>query len=247
MKNRIIITLLSLFILCAALLPISANKNPLYLIDGADIFSEAEEAVIQSELSEAGDELKTDLFVVTVPDFGGYEAAQVAEDYVNDRLAFRYEDKVMLLVSMDAGNRELWIFPYGEAEDRLTDSKIDTLLYDIADHFSERYYTEGIEEYISGCKGNLSYNFIFNLIICLVIGFVIAFIVTLVLKGQLKSVRSQAKADNYLKKGSLTVSVSRDLFLYRNVTRTEKPKNNGSSGSARSSSSGGSSGRGVSF
>lgn len=243
MKNRIIITLFTLIILCTAVLPISANKDPLYLTDGADIFSEAQEALIQTDLSEASSKLKTDLFVITVSDFGGKEAAEVAEDYVNNRLAFKYEDKIMLLVSMDTGNSELCIFPYGDARDRFTDSKTDTLLYDIADHFDEGNYTEGIDEYISGCSSYLSFNFMFNLIICLIIGIVIAFIVTLVMKGQLKSVRSQAKADNYLKKGSLNVTVSRDIFLYRNIIRTEKPKSNSASGSVRSSSSGGSNGR----
>lgn len=45
---------------------------------------------------------------------------------------------------------------------------------------------------------------------------------------------------NYMKRGSLNVTESRDLFLYKTFTRTAKPKNNSSSGSSMHTSSSGS-------
>ena len=72
------------------------------------------------------------------------------------------------------------------------------------------------------------------------IGVLIAFIVVLIMKSQLKSVRFQPKANNYLKQGSLNITESRDIFLYSTVVRTEKPKSNSSS--SGSSSGGGRSG-----
>ena len=60
--------------------------------------------------------------------------------------------------------------------------------------------------------------------ICFLIAFVIALITVLVMKGQLKSVRRQHFAGNYLQEGSLDVTFSQDLYLYRNVTRTPRPK-----------------------
>ena len=80
-------------------------------------------------------------------------------------------------------------------------------------------------------------------------GLVVAFIVTAVFKGQLKSVKQQTRAENYVVDGSMKVTEASDLFLYRHVTRTARPKNNGgnSSGSHRSSSGRSHGGRGGSF
>jgi uncharacterized protein len=66
------------------------------------------------------------------------------------------------------------------------------------------------------------------------------------MKGQLKSVRKQNRANNYMKTGSLQVTVHRDLFLYRDITRTRK-QTNSSSGGSRSSGGGSRSVGGGSF
>lgn len=58
----------------------------------------------------------------------------------------------------------------------------------------------------------------------------IALIVTGVMRGKLKSVRFQPKADDYLKEGSMQLTENRDLFLYSHLDRRAKPKDNGSSG-----------------
>ena len=60
------------------------------------------------------------------------------------------------------------------------------------------------------------------------------------MNGKLKSVKFQTAADNYVKEGSMNITESRDLFLYRTVTSVAKPKNDDSSsdGGFHSSSSG---------
>ena len=64
------------------------------------------------------------------------------------------------------------------------------------------------------------------ILICLAIGFVIALIVCGILWSQLKSVRFKNSASDYVRRDSLVLTLSRDIFLYRNVTRTPRPKNN---------------------
>ncbi len=44
------------------------------------------------------------------------------------------------------------------------------------------------------------------------------------MKGQLKTVQSQSKADDYVKSGSMKLTKQNDLFLYKHVERREKPK-----------------------
>lgn len=71
------------------------------------------------------------------------------------------------------------------------------------------------------------------------VGFVIALISTSIMKMQLRSVRSQAAADSYIKSGSMQVTKTNDLFLYRLVDRREKPRenNSGISGGSRTHTS----------
>ena len=81
------------------------------------------------------------------------------------------------------------------------------------------------------------------LIIAVLIGFVVSLIVTGFMRLGLHSVYSEPSADSYTKKDSLRLTKNYELFLYRNVTRTEKPKesssSNSSGGSATHSSSSG--------
>ena len=66
--------------------------------------------------------------------------------------------------------------------------------------------------------------------ISLVIGLIAAVIYTAILKGQLKSVAPAKAAQNYICADSFKLTDSRDVFLYRNVTRQPRQQNNGSSG-----------------
>ena len=67
--------------------------------------------------------------------------------------------------------------------------------------------------------------------VSLIVGAVLSFLIPMsVLKGQLKSVRMQAAASSYVRPGSRELRQQRDIFLFRNVTRTARPKNNSSSG-----------------
>lgn len=76
--------------------------------------------------------------------------------------------------------------------------------------------------------------------VSVIIGFIIALIAVGVMKSKLKTVRFKTTANSYLKKGSLNITDSSDLFLYRTVNRTAKPKDNeGSGGSSTHTSSSG--------
>lgn len=83
-----------------------------------------------------------------------------------------------------------------------------------------------------------------KVIICLIIsatvGLVFALIMIGVYKSQLKSVSKAHSADGYVKRGSFALTHNRDIFLYKNVSKTAIPKS--SSGSGHSSTHIGSSG-----
>lgn len=64
------------------------------------------------------------------------------------------------------------------------------------------------------------------LVISILIGVVVAFLVVGAMKAQLKSVRQQSGAANYVIGESLNLTVSRDMFLYKRVSRTPRAKSN---------------------
>lgn len=79
------------------------------------------------------------------------------------------------------------------------------------------------------------------LVISVIIGLVIAFFYTSFLKSQLKTVKSKPSASDYVIPGSFNLTGQRDVFLYRNVKKTPKPKNNNTGSRGGSSFGGGSS------
>lgn len=76
-------------------------------------------------------------------------------------------------------------------------------------------------------------------VIAVVLGVIVGFITVTVMKSKLKSVRSNDYAAEYVVPGSMQLTVSYDSFLYRNVIRRERPKNNNSGRSGRSGGFGG--------
>ena len=168
--------------------------------------------------------------------------------FLYDEMEFGYgenHDGVLLLVSMDP--REYRILSNGFAGVAIDDGDIDSIGDKIVSDLSDGNYAAAFNEFADQCDyyldGHLNgfpFNAGKNLVICLIIGIVAGLIVALILKGQLKSVRKQDRANVYVKPGSMQVTVHNDFFLYRDVTRTKKESSSGSSGGSARSSGGGS-------
>ena len=69
----------------------------------------------------------------------------------------------------------------------------------------------------------------------ILIPLLIAFIMMSKKLAKMKTAVENDYAANYMKPGSKTLTVSRDLFLYSHITKTAKPKNNSSSSHTSSS------------
>ena len=59
-------------------------------------------------------------------------------------------------------------------------------------------------------------------LISIIIGVIIGFIVVSVMKSQLKSVRANSGASEYMVPGSFNLTISQDISLYERTTRTPK-------------------------
>lgn len=242
--KKIFALLTAVIIFCAVATPVFAETEVDYVLDSAGILSAAEESRLEEKAAEAKEKYGCDIGIYTV-DFGSeivsdYEAQWLAEDYYND--AVFSDNGILLMIFFDNDGRGgTYIATAGECIDIF----YDDLLGDIEDNFynylSDRDYYNATLSFVSDCSDEITDYYSFNSIWFLLapgIGIVIAFIAVGSMKGQLKSVRSKPNASDYTKAGSMKLTASNDIFLYRKVTRTPKPQNN-SPGSSSHTGSGG--------
>lgn len=235
------------------------------MVDMADLLSDSEEKELQNQLDEISERQKVDVVVVTVDSLGSKSPMDYADDFY-DYNGYGFGDKkdgILLLLSME--ERDWYITTTGYGITAITDAGLDYISDKFVSYLSDGEYADGFEvyaelcdEFITQAKTGKPYDVnnmpkepfkVFpKIIIAFGIGFAVAFVVTMMMKGQLKSVRRQAAADSYVKQGSMVITDSRDLYLYRTVSRTARPKDSSSSGgggsSTHSSSSGSSHGGG---
>lgn len=235
----------------------------LRLVDNADLLNNKEEATLLAKLDEISERQQADIVVVTADTLGGKTPMDYADDFY-DYNGYGFgenNDGVLLLVSME--DRDWWMSTSGYGITAITDAGIeyisDKFLSDLSDgKYAEAFssYADLCDEFFTQAKAGKPYdvghmpkepfNFAWCLAVALLIGYVVAAVVTGSMKRQLKTVRFQSAANSYVKANSMNVSESRDLFLYTQITRHEKPKETSSSGGSttHTSSSGGTHGGG---
>lgn len=253
---RKILSTITVFLLCASLTVVAAafpvavvgtpNGEFGLLVDDADLLTASEEAALLKHLTKISETYQAEVIVITLISLQGQEADDMVE-MLYDELDYGCGDNrdgVMLMVSM--AEREYRILSNGFAADAISVSDIDDMGDAIAPHLSDREYMRAFEEFADQCEyyldghiNGFSFDFTGNLVIALVIGLIVSVITILILRGQLKSVKKQYQANAYIRDGSMNVTHASDLYLYRNVTRREKPKSSSGSGSGSSRNVGG--------
>lgn len=238
MKRILSILIVSLIICSLFVTTITANEKSSRLVDDADLLTQSEENAILNKLDDISKKYEFDVVIVTQESIGKKTARDFADDYYDYNGYGFGEDYtgLLLLITFDDEGGIWHISTHGEAIDAFTDTDIDSIGSLMSDDMSEdNYYNafntfiDQCDYYINGYINGFPFDAGMSLVISLVIGFIIAFIAVSVMKGKLTSVAFQKNATTYVKEGSMNITTSRDFFLYSTITRTEKPKDNGSS------------------
>ena len=242
MKKKIISLILALTLCCCLALSASASYD-VSVWDEADLLTDAEEAQLSEKLAEISDLYDAEIVIMTLESSGGQDIDELVNSVYNT-MDFGYgenRDGILLLICMDI--REYRILSNGFAGTAITGSDInyigDAMVPDLSDgNYAAAFdiFADECVYYLDGYINGFDFDPFSTLLTSLIAGLIIGWIVTAVLKGQLKSVRRQDEAQVYIKPGSMRLTVEKDLFLYRNVTRTKKANNNNSSGSRSGSS-----------
>lgn len=232
--------------------PVHAWSDTPLLVDDAELLSNSEENALLETLEDISRRQQMDIVVVTTDSLYGQTPRNYADDFY-DYNGYAM-DGVLLLVSMES--RDWYISTAGYGITAVTDAGLEYMANQFLDDLSDGYYYDAFTTYANLCDefidqakngrpydaGNMpkgAYPFGFNLLVSLVIGFVVALIITGVMAAQLKTVDFQRTAKNYVKAGSLHVTNAREIFLYRQVHRRPRPKQNSSGGSRTHTSSSG--------
>ena len=239
------------------------------LVDDADLLTLEEEDQLMAKLETISNEQQCEVAVVTVNSLGGKTATAFADDYYdyNGYGAGEGRDGIILLISM--ADRDWAISTHGYAITVFTDAGQAHMVDAFRPYLSNGEYAAAFEcfadlcdEYLVQAKTDKPYDidnlqddyyqeetkvgflrgFMNLLVITLPVGIILSFLITGIMKSKLKSVRRQSAASNYVREGSVNITDSRDVFLYRSVSKTAKEKSSSSSsGSSTHSSSSGSS------
>ena len=251
-KKKLICVFFALFLSVMAVLPVSAAGDLPRVCDFADLLSDSEETELSDKLDEISERQQLDVIVVTVDSLEGSSIEAYADDFY-DYNGYGFgdgRDGIIFLLSM--GEREWQISTKGYAITVFTDAGLNYMKDWISMDLKNGDYAAAFttfanycDDYITQAATGLPYDvdnlpsepfpYFMLLVFCFAIAFVIALIATAIMKGQLKSVGSQWKADDYVKSGSMKLTKKNDMFLYRHVERREKPKENTSSSSSGSS------------
>ena len=228
-------SLILTLVLCLCLtLQVSAAQLP-RLVDSANLLTDGQRAELLDRLDRVSEELQTDVVIVTMASLGGYSADAVIEAFY-DEYNYGYgpgRDGVVLLLAME--ERDWRILSNGFAATAITLGEIDEIGEHIVEELSDGEFMEAFMEFVSLCsyeiegeRNGFPFNFGLSLVVSLAIGFVVAFIATGIMRAKLRSVRSQSAAREYMKPGSMHLTRSSDLFLYRTMSRRHKPQNTSS-------------------
>lgn len=244
-----LLTVLSL-LLCFALPVFAAGADP--VADDADLLTASQEDTLTQLAEDFREQWDMDMVIVTADDVKGMESEEYADFYYDSNgygIGPGY-DGILLLIDME--NRVCAISTCGEAKEIFTDGDMDYILDEVIYYLSDGDYHEGAATFIQLCddiclqmQDDIFYDIadtedmtedselspVSVAIISLVAGLIVALIATGIMRSKLKTVRAKNAAADYLKPGSLNLTESRDLFLYRNVTRRERPKQNSGGGS----------------
>ena len=232
----LLFTVLLSVLLCMS---VSAESAAPRLADEADILTKTEESELILLLDEISERQRVDVVVHTVQSIGT-DSVQDAADNLFERCGYGMgEDRscILLLISMEARDWHITTAGYGITA--ATKVGIAYIEENMVPYLSDGAYAEAFSTYAEICDRFITmaksgnpfdaddlpkepFPVLRNLIVCLGIGMIVGWIAVGKMKAKLISVRRRSEATEYTKHGSMHVTESKDIFLYRTVSKTEK-------------------------
>ena len=228
--------------------------------DSAKVLTEDEDNELEDALEELSLRQSFDVTIATIESLESvdYDSMEAYADDLYDFCQFGYGPEMDGVLLVSVGDRKWHISTCGYGITAFTDAGIQYLGQQMTPFMADgdyagafRTFVQWSDTYIDAARAGHPYDVnnlpreplsLMYLFLALGIGLVLAWVVVSVMKSQLRSVAFQENAASYVREGSMNLTNSRELFLYRDVSRTEhvEAKDSDSSGgsSTHTSSSG---------
>ena len=252
--HRIQALLLTVMLMLMMFSPVGvkAEEEQRFMLDYAGLISQEQSAELETKLDELGQKYEMHFVIVTDDDSGVTSPMEYADDFFDYNGYGAGTDRSGTLLYINLSTRDWWISTRGYGITAFTDAGIQYIGEQITEYLGDGDYYEAFETYVTLCDdfvaqaktgepydvGNMPkepYPFSGILLISLAAGLIVALIYILVLRGQLKSVAPNESAADYVVKGSLHVTNSREFFLYHTLHRTVRAESSSSGGGGGSS------------
>ena len=245
-----------------------ADGDMEYAVDSAKVLTTEELESLKSKLAQISDENNMDVGVVTVDYLDGKSAQEFANDLFEQNKFGKGENRDGILLLVATEDREWAMSTHGSAKEAFNEEGLDYLSGEFLPYLSDDDFYSAFENFADNAQelGTMyvagdpygegeyvddeNYPVDENIVeeekginnevwipLSIVMGCAISLIIMMMYKSQLKSVKSESRADDYLI--DMKLVKSQDIFLYRTVTRTMRPKNENNSNDFSSGGSGG--------
>lgn len=264
MKKRVVSIIFAIFLVSLSVLPAFAESEGAStygrLVDNAKLLSEDEYSQLKEHIDTVSEKYTFDVVIVTEKSIGDKTATEYADDFFDYNGYGEGDNHDGILFLLDMENRKWAISTTGAGIPYFTDYGQEKIMDDVKPYLSDGEYYDAFDTFVTMCDDYINkaitdepydvnnqpktiipiYYIIFGGV---GVGALVGFIVVLVMKSKLKTVRMQPLASSYVKSGSFKLTEHSDLYLYRNISKTAKPKDNDSSsgGSSTHTSSSGTS------
>lgn len=215
------------------------------VIDDADVISASDEKKLNEKVKDIQND-KFDVVILTVKSLDGKSAQDYADDYYDDNDYGLDDEKSGVLFLVSKGDRKYHISTKGAGIKAFTDYGIETIKDEIKPYLSDGKYFDACDEFLNITKDfidaykegtpydtdnpyNEEIDYVILEVIALVISFVIALISVGIMRLRMNTAKPKGTATEYIKKGSFKLTSEKDIFMYSNVTKTAKPKDNDNS------------------
>lgn len=229
-----------------------ADGDMEYAVDSAEVLTTDELETLKYKLAQISDENNIDVGIVTVEYLDGKTAQEFANDLFEQNKFGKGENRDGILLLVATEDREWAMSTHGSAKEAFNQDGLDYLSGEFLPYLSDDDYYSAFENflnnaqelgamYVAGNPYRVEYDEEGNypiegepikeeginnsvwIPLSIMIGCAISFVIMMMYKSQLKSVKSESRADDYLI--DMKLVKSQDIFLYRTVTRTMRPKN----------------------
>ncbi len=234
MKRWILVLLLIL----GMAVGVRAAQMPAWVGDEAGLMTRWEADDLSAQIQSLSQEYDLNIYILTVDTLAGRSPQQYADDFY-DMTFGADSDGILFLLSME--ERDWCISTSGRAQTLLTDEEVYDSVEAVIPYLSGGDYYDGFCGWVSELSHYLPESQP-SFWVALGIGGVVALITVLVMVSTMNTKRKQHSARQYLQPDSYHLTAQQDFFLYRNVTKTARPKER-SSGSSGGRSHGGGGGK----